>query len=126
MLLRGRLGLLREPGRGFPKKLPLFAEGTVLATQPHQLLAFLGRQTVGAVAFVEIGLADPVPDRLRRRLELPSQVLGRLPSTHQLDQATAKLRRVRRWWCGLLRHRGDLRPQWSGVHETRATPTRKR
>src|SRR6266487_6651997 len=107
----------REPGRGFFQYLPLFAKRTVLATELDQLSAFLGRQPVAALAFVEIGLADPVPDRLRGGLELPGQFFGALAGTDQLDQAAAELRRIRQRGCGLLRHRGDLRPKWSGVHE---------
>src|SRR5712691_11833690 len=99
MLLRDRLRLLREPGRGFFQDLPLFTKRAVLATEMDQLGAFLGRQPVGALAFVEIGLAHPVPDRLRSGLELPGQLLRRVARADQLDQATAKLRRVRRGWC---------------------------
>src|SRR5437867_3237301 len=122
MLLRSRLRLLREPGRGFFQDLPLFTQRPVLATQLAQLFALLARQSVLATAVIEIGLADPVPDRLRGGLERLGQCLGRLPGSNQLDQAAAKLRWVRRWWCGLLRHRGDLRPKWSGVHEIGSTP----
>src|SRR5712691_13364217 len=106
MLLRGRLRLLREPGRGFFQDLPLFTQRTVLATQLAEFLPLFGRETIRALAVVEIRLADPVPDRLRRGLELPSQFLGALASAHQFDQAATKLRWVWRWWCGLLRHRG--------------------
>src|SRR5438876_2646111 len=101
MLLRGRLRLLREPGRGFFQDLPLFTQRPVFATQLAQLFALLARQSVLATAVVEIGLANSVADRLRCRPELPRQFFGRLPGTNQLDQAATKLRRVRRWWCRL-------------------------
>src|SRR6266850_6606344 len=122
MLLRGRLCLLREPGRGFFQYLPLFTQRSHLATQLAEFLTLFGRETIGALAVVEIRLADPVPDRLGRGFKLPSQFLGTLAGAHQLDQAAAKLRRIWRWGCGLLRHRGTLRPKWSAVHETGSTP----
>src|SRR2546425_838660 len=121
MLLRARLRLLREPGRGFFQDLPLFTERPVLASQPDQLLTLLGRQAVSALAVIQVGLADPVPDRLRRGLELPSQFLGRLSGAHQLDQAAAKLREVWRGGGGPSRPPGGRRAQRGGVPGNRAT-----
>jgi hypothetical protein len=43
---------------------------------------------------ISITLRHPVPDRLRRRLELACHLLGRTTSLHQLDQLATELRGV--------------------------------
>ena len=47
--------------------------------QPAHLVTLFGTQAVGALAGIPTGLGDPEPNGLRRRLELPSQVLRRTP-----------------------------------------------
>ena len=66
----------------------------LLAPEPVQLLALLGGQAVLATPVIAVGLANPVPDRLRRRLEL----LRVSPHTHHLDEPLLELGRVR--WIG--------------------------
>jgi len=69
---------LANQAAAFFQDLPLLAELFVLAPQPPELVPLLGAQSVLALAFVPVGLGDPVPDGLRRRLELPAQLLWRL------------------------------------------------
>ena len=66
-----RSGLLSEPGRGFFQDLLLLAKHAHLAAETSELLLLLCRQAVRAGAFIPLGLPNPVPDRLRRWLELP-------------------------------------------------------
>src|SRR6185503_20221386 len=100
-----RAGLPREPGRGFFQDVALFPERLVLAAEPAQLRPFLGGQPVLAPALIAVRLAEPIPDRLAGRLELPAQLLGRAPRSGQLDEPRPELRGIRRsglWHRGLL------------------------
>jgi hypothetical protein len=82
--------------------------------KPTELLAFVARQTVGAYTVVAISLRDPIPDRLRCRLELLSQLLRRSTRTDQIYEPVTELSRVRR--TGLC-HRELLFPRKGfGVH----------
>ena len=91
-----RVGLLSEPGRGFLQDFPFLAQHPVLTPQPHQPLPLLRGQPVGAPSLVQVRLSQPVPDRLRRRLELPGEPLRLAPTAHKLHYAPPKLRRVGR------------------------------
>src|SRR5204863_7733605 len=119
VLGRDRAGLPGEPGRGFFQDVALLAQDSVLTTEPAELLALVGGQTVLAVAVVASSLCDPVADRLRGRLELLREFLGLTAGPDEFDHAAAELRRV--WRMG-FRHRGLLFPRkGSGVHETGGT-----
>ena len=60
----------RNQAGGFCQDFPLLAQPPVLTFQPPQLFALGTGQSFGSPACIAIGLRDPVPDRLRRRLEL--------------------------------------------------------
>ena len=75
---RDRAGLPSEPGRGFCQDFPLLAELPVVASEPTKLLTISAGQTIPTAAFVSIGLARPIPDRLGRWLEPPRQLLRRV------------------------------------------------
>src|SRR6478735_6776723 len=94
-----------EPGRGFCQDLALELELAHLTAQLAQLLALGAADSVCALAFVAIGLCQPVADGLCTRLELLGQFIRTSPCTHQSYQLTAKLRRIRR---SRLRHGGHL------------------
>src|SRR5207247_7086710 len=101
---------------------PLLAERAILPPQPAHFVLLGRRQAVPAVPLITVGLAHPVPDALGRRLELPSELLGRPSFANQLDDALPELRWVR---PTALRHRGcSFPPQPWGVHETGSTPNR--
>src|SRR5438093_1481793 len=116
----GGPGLLGEPGRRFFEDLPLFAKDPVLATQSAQLIPLSRGQSVPSTPVVEIGLLDPVADRLGRGLELPSEVFRATPGPDEFDHPTAEFRRVRSVALG---HRGPP-PLHKGitVHENGSTP----
>src|SRR6185503_15994168 len=82
----------REPGRGFFQDLALLEETEILTSEPDQLRALSARQAVTATACVEIGVLEPVADRLRARLELLLQALGRAPGPDELDDLLPELR----------------------------------
>jgi hypothetical protein len=65
--------------------LPLLTERGILAAEPLQLDAFVGRQAVRASSSIAIGLRDPIPNALRRRLELASQRFWAAAAPHELD-----------------------------------------
>src|SRR5688500_8265622 len=91
----------RSPERTRPRlfqDLPLFAQRPILAAKTPKLVALLGRQTVSSNAFVAIGLRDPIPNRLRGRLELLRQLLRRTTRADEIYQPTAELIRV--WGTG--------------------------
>ena len=77
-----------NPCRGFSWNLSLLAKLAILPAQPPQLLALGARQTVLATTFIVFRLTNPVADRLRRVLELPSQLPGRAARPHQGDAHT--------------------------------------
>ena len=56
--------------------------------RPPQLLALGARQTVLATLFIAVRLTHPVAHRLRRALELASQLPGRATCPHQSDAHT--------------------------------------
>src|SRR5205085_5630961 len=88
--------------------------------QPAQFVALLRRETVCALAGVNRCLLQPVPDGLRRRLELARQFFRRPAFADQLDDPLPELRWIRPM---ALRHRGpSFPPQRWGVHETGSTP----
>src|SRR4029453_13804092 len=120
ILAGNRAGLPSKPGRGFFQDVPLFAEGLVLASEPADLLPLLRGQAIRAVAVIAGGLADPVPDRLRARLELAPQLLRDATRADQLDEARPQLWRIRR---SGLRHRGlPPPPKGNSVHGTGSSP----
>ncbi len=59
-----------EIARAFLVPETTMAQPPVLTFQPPQLLVLGTGQSIGSPACIAIGLRDPVPDRLRRRLEL--------------------------------------------------------
>ena len=64
------------------------AKLAILPAQPPQLLALGARQSVLATPFIAVRLTHPVAHRLRRALELPSQLPGRATCPHQSDAHT--------------------------------------
>src|SRR4029450_408997 len=68
------------------------------------------------MALVTGGLHYPVPDGIGRGLELPCQLLGRLPAAHQLYEPVPELGRV----CTTCLGHGDLLPS----SEDRCPPNR--
>jgi hypothetical protein len=50
--------------------LALFAQHPVLPSQPAQLLLLAAGQAIMATAVVQVGLAQPVPQRLLRHPQL--------------------------------------------------------
>src|SRR5207244_163600 len=75
----------------------------------------LGREPIGGATIVPIGLWDPVVDRLRRRLKLPSELSGSWPAGTSSTSRRRKVAGVRRTGLG---HRELLFPRKrSGVHE---------
>ena len=119
------MGSCRSPERTRPRLLPGSpvpgAAGGSLTPEPAQLLALATGQPVGAAALITLGLGRPVADRLRRRLELPRQLLGRAPSPEQLNHLPAELRRI---WRSGLRHRGLLSSQVFSCPRKRVKPIR--
>jgi hypothetical protein len=86
-----------EEGRGFFQDLALLLEPAHVAAQPAQLLALLAGQAVTALTGIELGLPDPVPERLRRHAELGGEDRDRLlRRAHQRDRVTPELLRIRR------------------------------
>jgi hypothetical protein len=76
--------------------LALFDEDPVLATQPAQLVALVAAQALAA-ALVDVDLARPVTQRLRRDAQLAREHGHRLAAAlEQLDRLTAELQRIRR------------------------------
>src|SRR5680860_974562 len=81
----------------------------------------IAMQAGGPMACIAIGLCNPIADRLRRRLEFPSQFLGITSAPNQLDHLPPELRRIQPVCFGLC-HRELLFPKCSGVHESGSTP----
>ena len=106
---RDRAGLPSEPGCGFCQNFPLPAELPVVASEPMKLLTTSAAQTILTAAFVSIGLAHSIPDRLGGGLELPRQLLRRAASTDQINHLLPEFRRVRR---ACLQHFGLLSSQF--------------
>jgi hypothetical protein len=76
--------------------LAFFDEDPVLAPQPAQLLALVRTQAGGA-ALVDVDLARPATQRLRRDAQLASEFGHRLAAAlEQLDRLAAELQRIRR------------------------------
>ena len=69
----------------------------IIVSEPIKLLTISAGQTILTAAFVSIGLAHPIPDRLGRWLELPRQLLRRAASTDQIDHLLPELRRL--YWA---------------------------
>src|SRR6516165_10399674 len=114
------MGLPGEPGRGVSEDLPLLPERLDLSAPPAHFLPLLGRQPVLAAAVIPIGLAAPVPNRLRGRLELPAELFRGPARPGQLDEPRPQLRRIRR--SGLW-HRGlPPPPKGNSVHGTGSSP----
>ena len=67
-----------------------------------------------------IGLTDPVPDGLRRRLELARQIRWVTARAHQINDLPTELRWIRRMG---FRHDNTFRESEWGVHQTGATST---
>jgi hypothetical protein len=92
------VGSSRSPERTRPRlfqDLSLFAQRLHFAAKSSQLIAFVGRQTIGAHALIGIRLGYPIPDRLRSRLKLLRQPLWCSTRSNSLYQPPAKLIGVR-------------------------------
>src|SRR5947209_1629830 len=76
------------------KDIPLQPELAVLTPELVEFLAFCRRQPAAATADVALGLADPVPDRLRGRFELLRQFLRRAAGADQLYHLATEFRCV--------------------------------
>src|SRR5271163_1942268 len=66
----------------------------VLTSKARQLLLLGARRPVNALADVSVGLLHPSGNRLRGRLELTRQLLGRASGSHQIDHLSPELRRI--------------------------------
>jgi len=64
------------------------AKSPVLTPQTGQLLALGAGRAVLTAAFIAIGLAHPVPDRLGGRFELARQRLRGAPGSDQINHLT--------------------------------------
>jgi hypothetical protein len=89
-----------------------------LTSQAVELLALRCRHAAVATASIALGLRKPVPDRLRRRLELARQFRRRASGVHQFNHLTPEFSRIA---LSRSRHRGPLQNKSSGVHQTGAT-----
>jgi hypothetical protein len=114
-----RVGLPGEPGRGVSEDVPLFAQRVDLAAQATHFVPLLGRQPVRPPAVIAVGLLEPGPDRLSRRLELPAERFRRAPGARQLDEPRPEVRGIR--WSGSRHRRHPPPPQGYGVHESGST-----
>ncbi len=98
----------RSPARTRPrlfKDLALLAQLPHLAPQPGEILPLRGREPVGALAGITLGLVNPVGDRLAGRLNLLGDAVDGAAAAGQLDDTPLVLRRVRGAClahCGLL------------------------
>src|SRR5688572_30774953 len=88
----------RFPWRRRPplfQDLALLGNRPQLAPQPAQLLALIRAQALG-LALVDVDLATPVAQRLRRDTELARELRDRLATAlEQRDRLTAELGRIR-------------------------------
>ena len=126
----GRLRRLRrEEGRGFFQDLraPHARSGSPARAAAAAPRSSTGQRTAWRRARRPRSICacrPPVPERLRRDPQLARQLVRRaITSLQQPQRLLAELGRVRR---SGLRHEHPFRrqrPQWSGVHETEATPT---
>src|SRR5690349_3857791 len=97
-----RTGSCRSPARTRLRPLPRYrapaaAAGPRAATGRVRRAHLIGRQAaVGASPDITLGLFDPVPDRLGRRLELASEIRRAATGPNQLDQLVPELRRIGR------------------------------
>ena len=72
-------------------------EHPVLTPQPDELGALITRHTIVATTLIEIGLLDPVPQRLRRHAEILGDLRQRaITGSNKTDRLSTKLRRIRR------------------------------
>jgi len=67
----------RKMRRGIFQDLALLAQDPVLASQAPQLFLLLTRETVAALAFVEIRLFEPEPQRLAGHPQVPGDLCMR-------------------------------------------------
>src|SRR6202012_1170354 len=112
-------GLPCEPGCCLCQDIALLPQLPVLTPQARQFLALAARRSVLSPAFIAIGLTNPVPDRLRSRLELARQLLWRPSGADQFDHLSSELRRI---GCVALRHWWHLLLKGKGVHRYGSTP----
>ena len=87
--LGNRIGLASEPGCGFSQNFALDLELSVLLAKPCKLLMLVGRQAVAAAPGVQIGLFDPVANRLPRALELRREVMYAANPIEQARRSSA-------------------------------------
>ncbi len=81
-----RVGLLGEEGRGFYQDLPFLTEGLNFPTETPDFLGFLGRETIMTQPRIDVGLLEPVMQRVDRDLELPGDLGDWFAArSHQLD-----------------------------------------
>src|SRR5271155_4116117 len=92
--VRARLALPREPGCRLCQDVALLTQAMVLTSKARQLLPLGARRPVNALAGVPLGLLHPSGNRLRGRLELTRQLLGRASRSHQIDHLSPELRRI--------------------------------
>ena len=90
-----RMGSPRSRVRTRPclcQDIALLAQSPVLTPQTGQLLALGAGRAVLSAAFIAIGLAHPIPDRLRGRFELARQRLRCSPRSHQINHLSSEFR----------------------------------
>src|SRR6266508_3284172 len=102
--------------RFFPKSAAPSRASPRLSRRSSSLLR---RHSVAATPLIQVGLAHPVADRLRRRLKLPRQLLRPPPRANQLHHPPPKLRPVGRV---APRHRVLLLSQVKKYPRNRGTP----
>lgn len=74
----------------------LLLEAPIFLAQPFEFLAFLGREAIGSDALIQIGLLNPVADRLVGGFKLIGQFIDRTTCSGECDDLLTKLLRV--WW----------------------------
>ena len=109
----------RWSGRCFCQDLPLQLHLLQLTPQPTQFFALSRCQAVTSTTLVPVSLLRPVPDRVRRRLELLRQTLWATSSPDQLHHPRLELWRVRSS-CPWHPDTSSL-PHCGSVHQTGQT-----
>src|SRR3954453_10148781 len=107
------IGLPREESRCLLQDLALLTQARVVAPQPAQLLPLITGQPL-TLTRIDLRLAQPVTQRLRRDAELARQLRQRQPArARQPNSLGTKLGRIRR---SCLRHLDSfLRPEGASI-----------
>ncbi len=91
-----RIALPREPGCGFPHNFALDLELSIFLAKLRKLFMLGGRQAAAAAPGVQIGLLDPVANRLSCELERHREVMYAAARSSKLDDLLPEVR-----WVGV-------------------------